>query len=348
MGQQKNSIEKYLCPDKTKTPCISKSFQKFRALKTITVEIDPFIQSQVDKVSRQNIENWIEELSSFHNRHSKSQNIHQVAEWLKTELYNIGYGIENIKFHYYEEEGFNLENVICTKSEDSKKILLICAHYDTILKENFDDIVSRAPGANDNASGVAAILEIGRIIYNLKSKYSIEFVFFSGEEQALWGSKHYAHFLKSNNVDIHLLINLDMCGETGHLSSNNATNIDVDNGQTGVVSTNNEASQIFGLTMEQMAKTYTDLDVEFDPIDASDYMPFEARGYVCIGAYDGSAISSNPRYHSSTDILANLNMDFLTSVTKMVLATILQEAQIKERKVQKERRRYKKKDKKKY
>jgi Zn-dependent M28 family amino/carboxypeptidase len=294
------------------------------------------------------MENWIERLSSFHNRHSKYQNIHQVAEWLKTELYNIGYGIQNIKFHYYEEEGFNLENIICTKSRDSKKILLICAHYDTVLKENFEDITSRAPGADDNASGVAAILEIARIIYNLNTKFSIEFVFFSGEEQGLWGSKHYADYLKNNDVDIHLLINLDMCGETGYLFSNNTTNIDVDNGQTGVIPTNNEASQIFGLTMEQMSKIYTDLDVEFDPIDASDYMPFEARGYVCIGAYDGSAISSNPHYHSSTDIPDNLNMNFLTSVTKMVLATILQEAKIKKRKIHKERRRYKKKDKKRY
>ncbi|MDR4511925.1 MAG: M28 family metallopeptidase [Nitrososphaeraceae archaeon] len=327
MDQQKNIIEKYPPPDKTKTPSISQQFKRFRTLKTITVETDPFIQSQLELVSRQNISNWIERLSSFHNRHTKSPNIYDVGNWLKNELSNLGYtDNENIKIHLYQEEEFTLENVICTKTGDSRKILLICAHYDTILKNDFEDIVSRAPGADDNASGVAAILEIARILFPLQTKYDIQFVFFSGEEQGLWGSKHYANYLKINDVDIHLLINLDMCGETGYLSTNNTTNIDVDNGQTGVESSNNEASQLFGLTMEQMAKIYTDLDVEFDPIDASDYMPFEARGYVCIGAYDGSAISSNPHYHSSSDIPANLNMDFLISVTKMVLATILKEA----------------------
>jgi hypothetical protein len=80
--------------------------------------------------------------------------------------------------------------------------------------------------------------------------------------------------------------------------------------------------------MEQMAKNYTELQVEFDPIYASDYMPFEARGYVYIGAYDGSAETSNPHYHSNTDIPTNLNVKFLVSVTKMVLATILYEGHI--------------------
>jgi hypothetical protein len=67
------------------------------------------------------------------------------------------------------------------------------------------------------------------------------------------------------------------------------------------------------------------LKVEFDPIFASDYMPFEARGYVCIGGYDGSAIEENSQYHSSTDVMDNLDTDFLTSVTKMVLAFAISE-----------------------
>lgn len=52
-------------------------------------------------------------------------------------------------------------------------------------------------------------------------------------------------------------------------------------------------------------------------------MPFEARGYVCVGAYDGAAKSSNP--HSDTDVMTNLDMVFLTNVTKMVPAFVLGE-----------------------
>ena len=102
--------------------------------------------------------------------------------------------------------------------------------------------------------------------------------------------------------------------------------MDIDEQYHSSVSTNNEASQILGQKMEQMVVDYTDMRVEYDPIAYSDYMPFEARGYVCIGAYDGSAIEENKHYHSDTDIQSNLNMDILISVTKMVLAFALSEA----------------------
>jgi len=56
------------------------------------------------------------------------------------------------------------------------------------------------------------------------------------------------------------------------------------------------------------------------------FMPFEARGYVCIGAYDGAAKSSNPHYHSDTDVINNLDMSLLTNITKMTLAFVLSES----------------------
>ena len=164
---------------------------------------------------------------------------------------------------------------------------------------------------------------------SVKTEYTIQFVFFSGEEQGLWGSKHYAKKMKEDNKDLLLVVNMDMCGETGFLSNNNTTFIDIDDGSTGIIDENNEMSQRFGQKMEQYAKDYTELAVEFDPIFASDYMPFEARGYVCIGAYDGFAIDENPHYHTQLDVPENLNMPFLTSVTKMVLAFALLESHYK-------------------
>jgi Zn-dependent M28 family amino/carboxypeptidase len=76
--------------------------------------------------------------------------------------------------------------------------------------ENYLDYYSKAPGANDNASGVSAILEIARILYNKKLDYDLQFVFFSGEEQNLLGSEQYAKFIRKNNLNLHRLINLDM------------------------------------------------------------------------------------------------------------------------------------------
>lgn len=75
--------------------------------------------------------------------------------------------------------------------------------------------------------------------------------------------------------------------------------------------------------MQKMAMKYTNLDGQRGPAFSSDYCPFEARGYVIIGAYDGSAEPENPHYHHASDVSGNLDMAFLTSVTKMVLDTIL-------------------------
>lgn len=319
-------LEQYPIPDKRKTPKISQQFVNKRQPRTKSILIDDYISSQVKLINEINIQSHINELITFHNRHSKSHFIHQVAEWIRNKLIGFGYSENDLFYHEYIEQGYQLKNLICTKKGVSDKIILLCAHYDTILIANTEDIVSRAPGANDNASGVSALLEIARIMLSIKTDYTIQFVFFSGEEQGLWGSKHYAKKMKDNNEDLLLVINMDMCGETGFLSNNNTTFIDIDDGSTGIIDENNEMSQHFGQKMEQYGKDYTELSIEFDPIYASDYMPFEARGYVCIGAYDGSAIDENPHYHTQLDIPENLNIPFLTSVTKMVLAFILLES----------------------
>jgi hypothetical protein len=317
--------EDYPPPDKRMTPKISSDFIVRREPVRRSSVLNKFISSQLALVSKYNIDRWINDLTSFHNRHTKSQNIDKVAFWLGKQLKEFGYS-DSTFYHEYAEAGYQLKNVICNKQGRSSKILLFCAHYDTILMRDFEDIESRAPGADDNASGVSVLLEISRIISKLNFEYSIRFAFFSGEEQGFWGSKQYAEYLKEKKEYLYAVVNLDMCANTGFLSTNNTTNIDIDDGTTGSVSTNNEASQILGQKMEQMAVDYTDMRVEYDPIAYSDYMPFEARGYVCIGAYDGSAIEKNKHYHSDTDIPSNLNMDFLTSVTRMVLAFALSEA----------------------
>ena len=323
------NLEEYPIPDKRKLPQISQRFTNKRQIKTKSLFVDTYISSQIKLINETNIQNYINELVTFHNRHSKSQFIHKAAEWIKDKLTSFGYCESDLFYHEYEEQGHKLKNLICVKKGASDKIILLCAHYDTILIPNTEDIVSRAPGANDNASGVSALLEIARIMISIKIEYTIQFIFFSGEEQGLWGSKHYAKKMKDDNKDLLLVVNMDMCGETGFLSNNNTTFIDIDDGSTGIIDENNEMSQRFGQKMEQYAKDYTKLAVEFDPIFASDYMPFEARGYVCIGAYDGSAIDENPHYHTQLDVPENLNMPFLTSVTKMVLAFALLESHYK-------------------
>lgn len=89
-----------------------------------------------------------------------------------------------------------------------------------------------------------------------------------------------------------------------------------------LVSNNDQASQSFGDVMAQMAADYTNLRVLLGPIYSSDYMPFEAGGYVVIGAFESG---ENPNYHHSNDAPDTIDFKYVAEVTRMTLATILHE-----------------------
>lgn len=265
-------------------------------------------------VSKDKIRSSINYLTTFHTRHSKSKYINDVAEWIESVLRKYGY--TNVYFHYYTEGGYRLRNVICNKQGQSNRVILICAHYDSIM-EDVNNFEERAPGADDNASGVAVILELARLVYNFDFEYSIQFALFSGEEQGLWGSKNYSEFVARNNVDIHLVINLDMVGSPPGNDSKIIIERDVGN----QIATNDEDSQKICLLMQEIAMSITNLKVVLGNIYDSDYIPFEARGNVVVGIYDGG--ESNCTYHTKNDIPSTINYDYIVSITKIVLSTIL-------------------------
>jgi len=369
MSDTSSTIKQYPPPDKrTKTVIlppppsslsVSNIYEK-KDEKSEIIPVDQFIESQVGLVSKSNIERWINSLTSFHNRHSKSIYNHQVASWLKKELEICGYKDKDkieekdkdkykdlVDFYQFKENGLELKNVICNKQGETNNIIIICGHYDTILGDNLEDAVSRAPGANDNASGVAAILEIARILFSsVNLKYNIRLVLFSGEEQGLRGSEYYADAITKKKENLSLVINLDMIGVPDYRAINKTCEkedmvtqydsssikktiqIDIDKKfqhepSCNKKKENDEYSDKYGKIMKKMCLNYTDLQVIEGAVFSSDYCPFEERGYVVIGAYDRSAKEDNPHYHSSSDIYSNIDMEYLTSVTKMVLATIL-------------------------
>ncbi len=287
-------------------------------------KLDSRIIEIIEKVSKDRIRANLHKLSSFHTRHTKSTYINEAAEWLLNEFRNLGY--DDVIYYTPRERlddlEFQLKNIICKKKGSTDKTIIICAHYDSRM-ENLNDSVSRAPGANDNASGVCAILEMAKVLASQILGLSLQFVLFSGEEQGLLGSKNYAKSVREGNIDLYRLVNLDMIGypqlNPGIIIIERDNNPDPLHNE---VVENDQPSIEFGEIMKEMS-AYTDLQFHLDSIYDSDYEPFEAEGYVVIGAYDGSADATNPHYHSSSDVPSLINWDYLTSVTKMVLATIL-------------------------
>ncbi len=274
------------------------------------------IASIVERVTQSNIEMWVKSMSTFHTRHTLSTQLEQIATYLHDEFSNIGY--LDTGFHQYIKNGSIYKNVVCTKNGivNNNRVLIVCGHYDSCAKP-FSDANVKAPGADDNATGIASILEIARILYDVELKDEIQFVAFSGEEQGLWGSTAYAQHLQDTDTNLIRLINLDMVGYSppdGHV----IVEYDMGNKQ----SVNDEESRQYGQLMAQMAVHHTSLSTVHANIENSDYMPFEERGYVVIGAYEGG---HNPYYHTSKDTPENIDYKYVADITKMVLSTLLTE-----------------------
>jgi Zn-dependent M28 family amino/carboxypeptidase len=302
--------------------CLNDSFQQ-ESEETAADEVS--ISSIVDQVNSTKLKKWVDDLSSFHTRHTKSEYIEKVAYWLKDEIQSVCKGRVYFDNFTQIDQGtsYSLKNIICnqegssTADDDNNHLILISAHYDSRMQD-INQTNARAPGADDNASGVAAVLELARVLSKVELKSNIQFVLFSGEEQGQWGSRNYAKHLHDNNIKIDLLINLDMIGYPP--KGSNKVAIEYDLGNRALV--NDRYSKAVADFIKYIALEYTNLEAVLAALGKSDYTPFEAFGYTVIGIHDEDS-ELNPNYHRSSDTLDTLDIGYLSSTTKLVLATIL-------------------------
>jgi Zn-dependent M28 family amino/carboxypeptidase len=194
---------------------------------------DPMISGMLEQVSATHLEQTIRKLVSFQTRHtlsdtlSKTTGIGAARTWIKSEFeqYNQDNG-GKLKVNYDQfvqpadgkrvPEPTTLKNVMAilpgTDPAD-KRMLMVCGHYDSRVT----DIMNKkdfAPGANDDASGVAGVLELARVMSKNSFRATIVFVAMVGEEQGLYGAAHLAKRAKEEGWNVHLLLNNDMIGNS--------------------------------------------------------------------------------------------------------------------------------------
>lgn len=165
---------------------------------------DPKIQEITQKISTKNLLTNIKALQDFQTRYPYNKQ-QDVAEYLFKELskYNL-----DVDYHVYEYWGVPWRNVVATlpRKDHPEEIIIICAHYDS----KSDKQLALAPGADDNASGTSAVLEIARVLSNYEFKKTIKFILFSNEEIGQKGSESYVRDAVKQKENIVAAINLDM------------------------------------------------------------------------------------------------------------------------------------------
>jgi Peptidase family M28 len=325
---------------------VEDGFSMILSIPKITAEsdVDSIITPHhiIEEANPTSLEKTVRDLSSFHTRHTESEYIDNVAYWLTEKLQNVcekkvyvqnfTYASENTNDDDNDNDNddgnndfnsnqgpysYNLNNIACEKPSKTNNTIMITAHYDSRM-EDINNHSAKAPGADDNASGVSALLEVARILSNISLNNGITFVLFSGEEQGKWGSTYYADYINETDVDLDLLINLDMIG----FSSQGSNDFLVEYDTGYVVQDNDRYSRAVANFIKCVASEYTNLNVTLGTLGNTDSLPFEALGYTVIGFHD-DGVTKNPNYHTVNDTPDTLNYEYLTSTTKLALATIL-------------------------
>ena len=194
---------------------------------------DPEIKKMVSEVKSENLEATVRKLVSFGTRHtlsdtkSNTRGIGAAQRWVKSEfdkyaLSSNGRLTSKIDFFTIKADGkriavdSELGNVMATlKGTDPNddRVMIISGHLDS-RASNVMDAKIDAPGANDDASGVAAMMELTRIMSKREFPFTLIFVAVVGEEQGLYGAKHLADVAKESKWNVVAMINNDMIGNS--------------------------------------------------------------------------------------------------------------------------------------
>jgi Peptidase family M28 len=277
--------------------------------------IDKRIAGIVAQVDGARLMADVKTLQAFGTRHSHSSKNIQAANWLHDAFVARGYSKDRVKRQtFHMPVAGARQNILLWPKSNSASFIVICAHLDSIALGSGGS----APGADDNATGIATLLEVARVVQNVGMRSGILLAAFNGEEQGLFGSQACAQIAVAERWPIDVIINLDM---VGYVSSKKPSTIVVEYDQGNVSARNDAASKRYALQMAQAAADYTTLTVEHTNIWSSDYIPFEAKGVPCVGLYDEGA--DEVFYHSSTDTLINVDRARLTQIARLVIASSL-------------------------
>src|SRR6266550_3598445 len=187
----------------------------------------------VGEIDARNIEKTIRKLVSFGTRNTLSEQdnpnrgVGAAREWLFAEFSKVAeqsggrMTVEKQSFLQPKAarvpEPTPLANIVATlkgtQAESEARTYVVSGHYDSMCTSP-SDAKCDAPGANDDASGTAAVLEMARVMAKYKFDATIVFVAVPGEEQGLFGATHFAEEAKKSNTDIEAMFTNDIIGSS--------------------------------------------------------------------------------------------------------------------------------------
>lgn len=267
------------------------------------------IVEMINSVNESKVLYYYQNLMKFGVRYTGTSNCTLAGDWIYTEFEKMGL---NVEFHKWNFEKYESKNVVATLAGNdfsSNAIFILCAHYDTF---------KNSPGANDDGSGVVAVLSIAEILSKYSFNHTIKFIAFSGEEVGTYGSFTYARDAYNRNENIVAVLNLDIIGYADTSNGGKILRFYHEEPSTWIAD--------FAKTISSKYRDINDMNIENMP----NYPGADNQAFVDYG-YDGVWIAQHdPNHvgHSENDTLEHINITYQIKSTKLMLA-ILTELAIK-------------------
>jgi len=277
----------------------------------------------IAEVSESLLHEFVCALSIPRHYDAERENNQKIKKWIFDQFQS--YGLST----FYQGP---MENVVALQdSNRNSPLLLIGAHYDS---------VPESPGADDNASAVAAMLVCAKVISSLNQSLPVCFVSFNREEDSLQGSYDFVKkFLPLNNLRIFEAHILEMIGYTD-FSPNSQTipkglpvkapKVGDFLGLIGNRKSNHLINQIMNHSQGYLPdfqvlglKVYCGLEKLFGHLLRSDHRPFWETGNTPALMWTDTSEFRNPNYHRKTDTPDTLDYQFLKKVTQLLIIRIL-------------------------
>jgi hypothetical protein len=270
---------------------------------SVTVEYDPDIADMISDITAASCESTLTRLSSFATRYSFTDLCRQAEDTVYNRMDDNPLTPSYFDFSYW---GTGMRDVIgeLPGTVSPESVIVVCGHLDCTSGDPYNN----APGAEDNGSGSAAVLEAARVLSQYQPELTIRFITFSGEEQGLIGSDEYADSMQTAGEIIVAVINLDMVAYRGPYSED-------------MYIFSDQQSHWLGSLAAEVMSTYTSVDTvtryETNPRYGSDHYSFAIRGYPAMFFIDGwDGPDWYPFYHTTADTVGNLDMQLLSKVTR--------------------------------
>jgi Zn-dependent M28 family amino/carboxypeptidase len=265
------------------------------------------LKQLVDHIDINRWYKFVEKLATF-NRFALGLDIENATNWIIEELKKIPQ--MEVSKQEFTSRSKQMTNVIGKLQGDGEDIFVIGAHYDSISESPHNS----APGAIDNATGTAAVMELAHVFASQKPKNAtLIFALFSGEEIGLLGSKAYVNSLGSLKKKVKFMLNLDMIGWDRGEGSSNMIEIETFPKYQDIAILFRSAALKFS-SLPPMISLHA---------WGSDHIPFLSIDIPAVLTTNKDCIEY-PCYHTTRDKVENVSSNVSLQIMKMDVATLSQ------------------------